>query len=881
MSRGWWVRLLLLVFPRSFRGEHREEVEAFVDSALDEAGERRARAVVVMVIDLLVAGVRLRFRPVQRPPAAGDPWPVGIARDVRLAARGLARRSGFTAVVIVTLALGIGLNTALFSVVNAVVLRPLDYSDPDRLVYLTPRLPARDIVDVHLSGGDLYELREVDAFSAVEGVSTIRQNLHGAGLPRQVTVGWVSGGFLGMLGVDPILGRVHREDDAPGQVVLSHAVWRAAFSEDPDVLGASIQLDGYPYTVIGVMPPDFELHLPPRGGGAAPTVEVWKNPDDFWENGAVWSAQGPEFGLIRTVARLRAGATIADAQAGVDKVVAGLRARFPEFEADGFDITIGSLHGGVIGGLRPSLLLLLGSVVVVLLIACANVANLLLVRGHARAREMALRLALGSSRGGVGRFLMVESLLLAFAGTVAGLGLAAWAVSVIPGLAPKGLPLVDAARLDGTVLAYATGAAVVVTLLVGVAPAWTASRTDPALQLGNGRVGAAPGVGFRSALVVAQLAFSVMLLVGAGLLTSSLARLYAVDPGFDASEVYTFGVSIPGSQYSWPDQANDYYRAVQDRVAAIPGVTSAGVVWPMPFSGAWSGEHDVLAGERRSLGQVSYRLATESYFPTVRIPLRDGRLFRDGDDRYVAVITEVVAERAWPGESAIGRRLRAAPWGRGLVEFEVIGVVGDVRDLSLREAPGGTIYFDARSWSWVDWEVHVVARTTMDEGALLPALREAVASVDEQVPLAHPASLQESLMVETAGSRFVLGLMAAFAVTAVLLALVGLYGVVSYAVGLRSREFGVRIALGSAGAGIRHMVVREAGMLAMFGLLIGLVGAVALSRLLDAFLFGVTARDPFTYMAAGVLLSMGAAIASWIPAWRVSRVDPAAVLRSD
>jgi predicted permease len=798
--------------------------------------------------------------------------------DLRLAARGLARSSGFTAVVVATLALGVGLNTALFSVVNAVLFRPLGYEEPDRLTYVEARLANRD-VRVTVSGGDLTDLRSgVSAFETLEGMASIRQNLTGAGLPRQVQVGWASPGFLEMLGVAPELGRVHREGDPPGTVVISHALWVDAFGRSPSVLGSSVRLDGYPATIVGVMPAGFRVRLP-RGLGV--DTDLWKNPDSFWQNGDIWTSQGPEFGLLRLVGRLAPGASLADAQSGVDAVVADLRARYDSFEVDGLDMRVQSLREVIVGDVRPTLLLLLGAVGLVLLIACANVANLMAVRAGSRLREMAIRLALGSPRSRVGRLMLMESLVLAVVGTGLGILLAAWAVELVPAFAPADLPVIGTVGVDRPVLGFSAALAVLTTLLVGVVPAVHAVRADPSAELGNGRAVGVSGSRMRDGLVVTQVALSLMLLIGAGLMTTSLARLHSVEVGFDPESVYAFGVAIPGSHYDWPEEAGRFYREVEASVAALPGVASAGVIWPMPFSSSWSGNHAVVEGEPVPLGLAEYRLATEAYFQTVGVPLVDGRLYRDGDAANVVLVSASVSERAWPGHSAVGRTLQANPWGRGMEDFEVIGVVGDVRGGDLRQAPDPTLYFDARHWSWVDWEVHVLARTDLDATVLLPELRQVVADLDADVPLAHPGWLSDSYAEQTASTRFVLVLLGAFALSAGVLALIGLYGVVSYAVGLRRREFGVRIALGSGRAGVQRMVLRRGLALTGTGLVLGSSGAVVLGDVLDALLFGVSTTDPLTYATTAALLAVAALVASWMPAWKAAQVDPVQVLRAE
>jgi predicted permease len=379
--------------------------------------------------------------------------------------------------------------------------------------------------------------------------------------------------------------------------------------------------------------------------------------------------------------------------------------------------------------------------------------------------------------------------------------------------------------------------------------------------------------------VVAQVALSLVLLVGVGLLVSSLARISRTDPGFEPEGLYTFAVAIPGTDYDWPAEAGHYYRSVQERVTAIPGVEATGVVWPMPFSGTWSGEVEAGAGVRRSLGVVPYYLATEEYFATARIPLWEGRLFGEGDARHSVLLTEAAARRAFPDGSALGRIITANPWGGAAEEFEVIGVVGDVRETDLSEPTRGGVYFDARGWSWVDWEVHVIVRTGVPAGTLVPAIRAAVAELDANVPVSRTASMTERMEAGTATARFVLALLGVFAGAAGMLAVVGLYGVVSYTVGFRRKEFGIRVALGSARSGIERMVVGRAVLVAGVGVGLGVVASVALGGVLEAHLFEVEPGDPLTIVVAAACMAGAATLASWLPARRAGRTDPAEVLK--
>lgn len=880
-SAPWWVRLLLWVYPRSFRDRHGEEIEEYVALELEAAGRGRRRRAMWMAWDL---GRRAwRVRRAQRGGADhgnGRGWTMGTATDMRVALRGLVRSRGFSAVVVATLALAVGLNTALFGVVDSILLEPLPYERPEELVWVEGSLPEEGLGNLMLSAWRWRHLREgVPAVARLEAVATVRQNLLGAGLPRQVDVGWVSEGFLEMLGAEPVLGRRFAPGDGPGLVILSHGLWQETLGGDPGAVGRSVSLDGHPYTIVGVMPPGFQPELPGGRGGPL-RVELWKSPDALWQNGNVWDeTRADANGILRLVGRLAPGATVAEADQQAAAVTAALRAGGDGRERD-IEVRIHGLTDKLVAPARPTLLVLAAAVGFVLLIACANVANLLLVRAQGRRRELALRVALGSPRSHLARFLLGEALLLAGAASAAGLALAWVLVGAVPRLAPPGLPRAGAVDLDAGVLLVGLACGLAATVLAGLAPAFHALRADPAAELGGGRAPTAGGRG-RSVLVVAQVALSLILLVGGGLLVSSLVRMQRVPLGFDADGVMTFAVSVPGTKYGWPEDADRFYREVEQRVAALPGVHAAGVVWPMPFGGSWSGDVLVADGSERGLGVTPYHLATEAYFPTAGIPLLEGRLFAEGDERFTVVVSERVARRVAPDGSAVGRSITANPWGRGGTPFEIIGVVGDVRGRDLREEPAGGVYFDARGWSWVDWEVHVLARTGLAPAAFTQQVREVVASIDPEVPVARPEPLAARIERQTASTRFVMALLGVFAASAGLVALVGLYGVVSGAATQRRREIGIRMALGSGRSGVAGRVLKDGVVLAAVGVGIGTAGSLALGRFLESLLFGVRPGDPLTVVAAGALMLAAAAAASWLPAWRAARTDPAEVLKGE
>jgi predicted permease len=661
--------------------------------------------------------------------------------------------------------------------------------------------------------------------------------------------------------------------------VLSHALWRGAFGGDEAALGRSVRLDGRSYTIAGVLPPSFRLHLRSFPG----EIDVYKVPDDWWQNGDVWSADTPEFGILRVVGRLAPGASLAQARDQLAALSLRQRESRATWERVGLALQAAPLHDAVVGSSRDPLVLLSGAVGLVLLIACANVASLLLLRSEARRREIALRMALGAGRARIVRLLLAESLWLAALGGGLGLALGVGATRLLSRLPLEGLPRASEATVDSTALAFALAASVFSTLLFGLAPAWRAARRDPASELGGARVIVdAPRLRANQALVVGQLAVSLVLLVGAALLVSSLARLQRVDPGFDPKGALTFSVSAPGTRYERPLGTDRFFRALEERVRRLPGVEAAGVVWPLPLSGrVWSNQYSAGVVAEAERAYAEYRLATAAYFDTAGIRLLEGRLFRPDDRAGVVVVSRKLAQRCWPRGRAVGQKLRALPWGPPEEWFEVVGVVDDVRNASLREPAAETLYFDSRGWSWTDWEVSYVVRASVPPGSLVPAIRAELARLDAEVPLAEVRQLSELVDQQLAPQRLALALVGVFAATAASLAIVGLYGVVSYSVSRRRREVGIRVALGADRRRILAMVLGQSARLAIAGVSIGLAAAVAVTRLLGSLLYGVSPFEPGVVIAtaAGLaLLALGAAVG---PARSAAALDPATTLRSE
>ncbi|MDH3225020.1 MAG: ABC transporter permease, partial [Gemmatimonadota bacterium] len=788
--------------------------------------------------------------------------------------RGVLSRPQIALLIVVTLALGVGMNAAIFSVVDAVLLKPLPYDAPDRLVYVSGRVAQANIDGTHLSAGDVRDLREsVSAFAQVAGAADIRQNLTGEGFhPRQISVGWTTPELFQALGVATVLGRPFVDSDPPGTVLLSYDTWMADFGGDRAVIGRTLRLDGHPHTVVGVLPPDYRFHAP--GFNKA---QVWKNPDTFWQNGDVWSQQGPSYGLLSVVARLKEGATIEEARQQVALVSADLVDRFPEYASLGYELTVQGLHDRVTARARPGLLVLGGAVGLLLLIACANVTNLLLIRAQARQKELVVRLALGSPRGRIARLVFLESLLLALAGGAAGAAVGLAATRVFLWLGPS-VPLAERVTPDLGLLGFSLAVAAGCAVIVGLTPAIGAARSNAASVLQGSR-GTLGGTGrLRRSLVVGQIALSLVLLIGAGLLTNSFVRLNQVDVGFDTDNLLTFSVTLPGARYERPVATDQFLRDLQDRLGDLPGVSAAGIVWPMPLTrGLWRSEFEGGHGGSEEPRLADYRVGTEEYFDVLGLPLREGRTFGPEIPPESVIISEAIAGSVFPGQSALGRTIRANPWGGEMVTYEVIGIVEDVSYGDLREDPAGALYFDTRAWSWNDWEFHVLVRTAPEAGALIPAVQAVLADMDPEVPMADAATMDDLKARQLASNRFALALMGAFSVVAASLALVGLYGLMSYSVRSRRPELGVRLALGSDRAGITRLVVREGLALTAWGIVAGAGASLLLTRLLATWLYGVESSDMGTYLLLSGIVSGAALCAAGIPALRAARLEPASV----
>jgi putative ABC transport system permease protein len=800
-----------------------------------------------------------------------------LIQDIGYSLRRLRKGPGFAVVAVATLALGIGANAAIFSAVNAVLLRPLPYPEPDRLMVVNHVWKGRPAVVSPQNFLDFQQ--ETRSFEALAVYDTDGATLTGRGEPVQLATGETSAAFFDVLHVTPALGRGFRPgENEPGRnrvVVLSHGLWRERFGADPAVVGQSVMLDGVPHEVIGVAPPGFDF---PRGR-------------DFWrplEYDSRFRTQSRGAWYLSAIGRLRAGVSPEAARAEASTIGARLAAAYPEAN-EGVGLTVRPLHEAMVGKVRTPLVVLLGAVGLVLLIACANVANLLLSRAVAREGELAVRSAMGAGRGRLVRQLLTEAAVLGLLGAAAGLVIAAWGGEAIQALQPRGVPRLDEIRLDRVVVAFTLGCALLTTLVFGTIPALLSTRRSSALALREGGRGLLSGRGghLRRGLAVAEMGLAVTLLAGAGLLLRSFAQLSHVDPGFESDSALVFHLSLPDGRYADDGAKALFYRRALETFDALPGVQSSAATMGVPlrgfgfsFSFAVDGRPEVPPAQQPTL---ETRVVTASYFRTLGIPLVRGRGFAETDDATaprVVVISREAARRYFAGEDPVGKRIRLG-WGppQDNVGGTVIGVVGDVKEAGLDEAQAAEIYlpYAQKPMGGMD----VVVRTTVPPLSLAPAVRAAVHDLDPDLPVARIEPFSRIVAASIAEPRFYTTLLTAFAGTALLLAALGLFGVISVGVSQRTREIGVRMALGAHSRDVLRLVLREATALAVVGIAVGLAAAFALSRTLSTLLFDLSPRDPVAFLAAPLVLLLTAVIAALVPARRAARVDPIEALRSE
>ncbi len=809
-----------------------------------------------------------------------------IMQDLRYGLRRLRQSPGFTAVAVLTLGLGIGANAAIFSVINTVLLRPLGYREPDRLVTVEHHYPSLN---------DLHASVSVPGFLAYQQLGQIFEKaavqsgwvptLTGRGDPTRTVGSRVTGDYFPLLGVDPVLGRALQPDEAQAGhdrvVVLSQAMWQRVFGADPAVLGQSLVLDGESYEVVGVMPGGFRDFFNQRAEFWVPLSFTPAQQDpNRWTN---------EY--LAFTGRLRPGESYA--QASADLAAYGLRLRTdnPDRFSPDWGLVTTTLNEKARGPMRNALYLMLGAVGLVLLIACANVANLQLARAASRGREIAVRVALGASPGDLMRQLLLESILLALAGGLLGVLLAVWSVPALLSLGGgRGLPAATDVRVDGAVLLFALVVSLVTGLVFGLAPAVRVARTSLHESLKEGGRGVAAdrgGLALRRSLVVATVALALMLLAGAGLLIRSFGRLVGVDPGFQPTHLLTFGVALPQVKYANDTVQIAALTRVADAIGAVPGVTSVGGTSVLPFGGQWSTSSFSVEGYQTPPNAPGpwgdMRTVTPGFLPTMGVELLHGRQFTALDragSPAVTIVDEEMANRFWPGQDPVGKRITF----NNLTDSSIawITVVGEVRHTmheGLDAQARVQLYFPLAQ-NGLPFLGYAV-RTSGDPRGLIPQLRQALASVDPDLPMSNVSTMDELIEGTTGPRRFAMLLLGAFSVLAAALAAIGLYGVMSYTVTQRAKELGVRLALGARPGDVLSLVLRQGVRLALIGLGIGLVASLALSRLIRGMLFGVSATDPLTFVLIPLLLLAVTLVATWVPARRATRVDPVAAMRAE
>jgi putative ABC transport system permease protein len=805
-----------------------------------------------------------------------------LLQDLRYAVRALRKSPAFTAVALATLALGIGANTAIFSVVNAVLLKPLVFPESGRLVAFYQTLPREGV----MNNGVSY-LNYADFASrsrSFEQLGALRMHdftLTGRGEPALVVAGTVTGNIFQLLRTKPLLGRsltaADEAPDAPAVAVLSERLWRERFGGAPAAVGQTVRLDQKVFTVVGVMPGRF------RSPPDRPPAELWTA-----------LAQDPVFGDLRqrrgghyltVVGRLRPGVALATAQAEVATLAAGLARQFPK-ENEGWGTRIVPLAESLVSGVRTALSVLLGAVALVFLIACVNVANLMLMRSSARSRELAVRTALGAGRGRLARQLLTESLVLGLSGGALGVALALSGMKALKAWLPADLPRVSEVGIDGRVLIFSFFASLAATLVFGVGPALAAGRANLSAALREGSAGAGESGGrrrLRGLLIAGETAFSFVLLVGAALLIRSFVRLQEVPLGFRPAGVLTAGMSLPRTQYADPQQWIGFYTALVDRLAAEPGVEAAAASLPLPLAGAGLNFAFSIEGHAEEPGadkSANYTAATPGYFRVMGVPLVSGRTFsqRDGATApRVCVVSAAFARRYFPGENPLGKRLVfgfPSPVAR-----EIVGVVGDVKrdGLALPSQPEMYVPFVQEPW----WAAYALVRTSGDPARLSSAMRADVKALDPSLPLEDVAPMRQFVDDSVAQPRFRTTVLGLFGAAALLLAVLGIYGVISYSVGRRTREVGIRLALGAAPSDVLRMVLFEGLGLVALGLALGLAGALLSTRYLSSLLFEVSRLDALSYAGVAALLLLAGLAASWLPARRATRVDPVSALRAE
>jgi putative ABC transport system permease protein len=877
--RQYPLRLWRNMFRRArVERELDEELHAYVElltaekirGGMDAAAARRAALLEVEGVEQ----VKERVREVR----AGAMLET-ILQDLRYGLRVLAKNPGFTFVAVLTLALGIGANTAIFSVVNAVLLRPLPYEGSHELVQLWGTLPQLDTAPV--SPANFLDWRERNrSFVRIAAYTGQNFNLSGVQEPERIRAARVSADLVELLGARPALGRAFlAEEDQHGShrvVILSHALWQRRFGGNPGIVGQTLTLNDESYVVVGVMPPDFAF---PRAA-----TEMW-TPIAF--SPAERAMRDTNY--LSVIARLKPGVTLEQARSEMGVLARGLSEQYPDTNTE-VGVKVISYKEQVVGNARPVLLSLLGTVGFVLLIACANVASLLLGRAAARRKEITMRAALGASRRRIVQQLLTESVLLALAGGVLGLLLARWGLDLLAALQPANIPRLAELSIDRRVLLFASALSLLTGVAFGLAPALQASKLDLNDALKEGGKGAGEASGrqrLRSILIVSEIALSLVLLIGAGLMIKSFWRLMQVDPGFNPVNALTAVVSLPVAKYAETERQVAFFQQAVERVGSLPGVEAAGVTTDIPLFGGSSTGFDVEGRPPSPPGQrpmVEYRSVSPGYFRAMGIPLLRGRAFTEqdrADAPGVVIINETLARLYFPGEDPLGKRLgfsTPTDWR------DIVGVARDTRNYGLDEEvkPEAYMPYTQSAPGYLSGSVSamvLVVRTASDPQGAFAAVKREVQALDSSQPVYNVKTMEQYLAESVAQRRFNMLLLAIFAGVSLLLAAVGIYGVMSFTTRQRTHEIGIRLALGATPRHVLGLVIRQGMWLALIGIGLGLLAAFALTRVMQGLLFGVSATDPFTYASISLLLGGVALLACYVPARRATKVDPLMALR--
>jgi len=796
-----------------------------------------------------------------------------ILQDLNYSIRTLAKSPGFTAVAILTLALGIGANTAIFGVVNAVLLRPLLFQNPSRLVWSWGNCPLCDHGAV--SPADFLDYRAQNRSFESYGAMAVGDalfNLTGNDKPIQIKGSMVTAGFFDALGIHPRYGRVFKESDEkttdPEAVILSHHLWQDRFGGDPSAIGKSVTLDGKSRTVVGVLARDIPL---------LSEADLWF-PAPFLNQGM----QSRRSHFLRPIGLLKPGVTIFQAQSELDAIAASLAAQFPVTNT-GWSVKLDPLQNVLIGNVRPAFMVLIGAVSLVLLIACANIASLLFARNTARRREIAIRIALGAGRSRLLRQLLTESLVLALAGGVAGIFLANAAVELLKQLGPQSLPRLDEVNVSGTVLTFTFVTTILTAILFGLGPALKASRRDLTESLKEGGASGDSRSKHRAhnALVVAEVALSVVVLIASGLLLNSFWRLMRVHLGFDPANVLTAEVSLVAPRYDDAPRRESFFHDLQDRLQSAPAVKSAGFISELPLSGEANDTFFTITehppADPNDNADADFRNIDGDYFGAMRIPLLAGRTFDRQDSaefRNVVIVNEPFVKKFFPNEDPIGKHLKMFEGKPEFVTREIVGVVGGNKHFALQESLRPEM-FKPGSFS----RMNIVVRSAGDPAMLTTAVRQAVSRIDPDEATSTFRTMDDVIALSASGDRFNTLLLGAFAAIALLLTAAGIFGVLSYLVTQRTREMGLRMALGAQPRDVLRVIVGHGMRLVLVGLCIGVAAALVVTRWMSSVLFDVKPSDPLTFAAVAVLLTAVAFLASYIPARRAMRVDPMVALR--